>query len=211
MITDTFKKKLLSVWRYLLSRDLTFWSVVSTLLLVLITFFLALATKQMADVMSRDYMVRTMPVFRMTTPKVSTNDTQTVLELSVANVSAGIAKNTVHHIFFQNKAGRVTRMENTIVGKGDWAKKLNEIPVDYVSGSQEDIKLFGPKVPPQALEGVVVVLEYRTLFDEQVRFHIEGFVYESDHNNLDPMPEDRLANVLEMIEEQLGKRFPHKG
>jgi hypothetical protein len=209
MKIDTLKNNVLLDWRYLISRDLSFWSVVTTLLLVLITLALAVATKQMADVMSRDYMVRTMPVFRTTTPQVTTNEKETIFTFMVANVSQGIAKGTIHHVYIEDTIGNIVPVQNVTVGKGHWAKKLNEIPIDYVSGTKEIIKLTWPltSVSPQKIETVVIVLKFKTLFDEKLHRHIEGFVYESDHNNLDPMTQDRLSHVLEKIEKKTGRKI----
>ena len=196
-------------WKYIRTRDLTFWSLISTFLLVFITLLLALATKQMADVMSKDYMIRTMPIFRITTPKLSTSETDTTIQFSIANVSQGVAKKTIHNVFLETADGRIIRVENIIVGKGKWAKKLYQIPIDYVAGSQEDIKLWWPKknAPPTELKTIVIAMSFRTLFDDKDNLHIEGYIYEPDHNNFDTMTEDRLSSVLRKIKKDVGINY----
>jgi hypothetical protein len=163
----------------------------------------------MAVVMSKDYMVRTMPVFRITTPQVSTSETDTTIQFSIANTSQGMANKTIHNVFLETNDGRILRVENIIVGKGKWAKKIYQIPIDYVAGSQEDIKLGWPKknAPPSDLNTIVIAISFRTLFDDKDCFHIEGYVYEADHNNFDPMTEDRLSSVLSKIEKDLGINY----
>jgi hypothetical protein len=196
------KTRLGHSWNYVKTRDLSFWSVIATFLLVVITLFLVVATKKMADVMLMDYTMRTTPVFRLTTPSLTTNEVDTIISFSVANASQGIAKRTIHNVFIEDASGNLFPVQNVIVGEGKWAKKLNQIPIDYVPRVQQNIKLNWPKrqVLAAGLRSVVIVLSYDTLFDKKRRFYTEGFVYEYDHNNFDPMTEDRLSKLLEAVQ-----------
>ena len=150
-------------WYYIKTRDFVFWSTVSTLLLVLITLFLALATKRMADVMLMDFKVRNMPVFWVSTSNLDTDETQTKISFSIKNDSEGIAKNAIHNVLVEIKAG-LFAVQNIIVKRGKWAKRLNQIPFEYVAKSQENIKLHWPikTHPLEGLDSMVIVLTYDT-------------------------------------------------
>ena len=143
--SSALKARLRHSWNYVKTRDLSFWLVIATFLLVVITLFLVLATKKMANVMLMDYAIRTTPVFRLTTPSLTTNEVDTIISFSIANASQGIAKRTIHNVFIEDASGNLFPAQNVIVGERKWAKRLNQIPVDYVARAQENIKLNWPK------------------------------------------------------------------
>ncbi len=195
---DRLKMWLKGFWKSIKDKDLMFWSTLSTLLLVIITLFLAIATNKMANVMMLDFKTRNMPIFWTTTPKLETTDTKTKISFGIKNASDGIAKNAIHNVILEIKSGRLYLAENIIVKSGAWAKKLNQIPFEYVAKAQENIKLDWPKNthPADQIKSLVIIVTYDTLFEDERQQFAHGYVYENSHNNFDPMTEDLLDQIV---------------
>ena len=68
--------------------------------------------------MKQDYQVRTMPLFRVTSPILTEEDDHVGITFSIANVSDGTAKQTMHYIVFKMSDKGLFVASNIIVGKG---------------------------------------------------------------------------------------------
>lgn len=173
----------------------------------------AATAKDTAEIMRRDFIVRNEPKFSVETPKLEKGDKEWRLSFKVENVSTeGTAYNTfiyvIYHTIYRGTPSEYTLAKNVITGEGDKAKKVSDIPFDFIPTFFVVPKLGVENLFITAeLESLIVVLDYHTVFDKQRSLYRQGFICKSDGDNFPPMTPDILEGHWAKIQEKglLGK------
>lgn len=175
----------------------------------------ASATKDMAKIMKRDFILRSTPIFYPNTPIISKMDSGFNIETKISMKSQGIAKDAVHYQIYQFKNGEYKLDKSGVLKSNGFESKMYEVPRNYNPNTYTSIISRIQSFKLEDLKNLFIVIRYKTLFDQKEKYECFGYVIElsileKDRIHAEAMPKPLLDNHKSKINEQniLGFQIP---